>query len=60
VEIAPEIGARRVIDALKEAGVLSKDTHETVVRLAPPLTISRKALGTALERLVRVLTELER
>jgi ornithine--oxo-acid transaminase len=60
VEIAPEIGARRVIDALKEAGVLSKDTHETVVRLAPPLTISRKALGTALERLVRVLNELER
>jgi ornithine--oxo-acid transaminase len=60
VEVVPEVGARRVVDALKEVGVLSKDTHETVVRLAPPLTISRKALEMALERLVRVLDELGR
>ena len=59
VEIDPAFaGARRVCDALVDEGVLTKDTHGTVVRMAPPLTIERSqidlavtALGRALERI---------
>ncbi|MEO8081993.1 MAG: ornithine--oxo-acid transaminase [Caldimonas sp.] len=49
--------ARQVCDALVDEGVLTKDTHGTVVRMAPPLTIEPAqidlavaALGRALER----------
>ena len=59
VEIDPAFaGARKVCDALVERGVLTKDTHGTVVRMAPPLTIESEqidqavaALGRALERI---------
>ncbi|MEO5881794.1 MAG: ornithine--oxo-acid transaminase [Caldimonas sp.] len=59
VEIDPAFaGARRVCDALVDEGVLTKDTHGTVVRMAPPLTIKSEqidqavgALGRALERI---------
>jgi len=59
VEIDPAFaGARRVCDALVDEGVLTKDTHGTVVRMAPPLTIRSEqidqavaALGRALERI---------
>ena len=49
VEIDPaRATARQVVEALLTRGVLSKETHETVVRLAPPLTIGREELGWAL------------
>jgi ornithine--oxo-acid transaminase len=48
-------GARRFCTALKERGVLAKDTHGTVIRLAPPLVITREALDWALERVAEVL-----
>ena len=59
VEIDPAFaGARKVCDALVDEGVLTKDTHGTVVRMAPPLTIKGEqidqavaALGRALERI---------
>ena len=59
VEIDPAFaGARKVCDALVDEGVLTKDTHGTVVRMAPPLTIKSEqidqavaALGRALERI---------
>ena len=38
-----------------EHGVLAKDTHETTIRLAPPLVIERDDLEWALERIVGVL-----
>lgn len=41
-------------------GVLSKDTHHTVVRIAPPLTVSREELDQAVERIAAALTEIER
>jgi ornithine--oxo-acid transaminase len=44
---------------LIEHGVLSKDTHETVVRLAPPLVITRDEIDEALEALRAALVELE-
>lgn len=48
-------GARRFCEALREEGVLCKETQERVIRLAPPLVISRQDLDWALERLEKVL-----
>jgi ornithine--oxo-acid transaminase len=49
--------ARAVCERLLELGVLAKDTHETTVRLAPPLMVSRADLEWALERIVGALAE---
>jgi len=43
--------ARPYCEALQEAGVLCKETHGTVIRLSPPLVVSREELAWALERL---------
>ncbi len=48
-------GARRFCEALKERGVLAKETHEHVIRLAPPLVISEQDLDWALDRVEEVL-----
>jgi ornithine--oxo-acid transaminase len=40
--------------------VLAKDTHETTIRLAPPLVISEEDLDWALERILGVLEEAAR
>ena len=52
--------AREVCERLLAKGVLSKETHKTVVRLAPPLVISSNDLDWALDRLIDVIHELER
>jgi ornithine--oxo-acid transaminase len=39
--------------------VLSKETHHTVVRLAPPLVIAPETLDWALDRFEEVLHELD-
>ncbi len=49
--------ARVVCERLLELGILAKDTHETTVRLAPPLMVSRGDLEWALERIVNALAE---
>jgi ornithine--oxo-acid transaminase len=60
-EIDPNCaGAREVCERLLAKGVLSKDTHDTVVRLAPPLVISRADLDWALDRFEEVLHEVAR
>jgi len=51
--------ARLVCERLLAKGVLSKETHDTVVRLAPPLVIARDDLDWALDRFIEVLRELE-
>lgn len=48
------ISARSVCDALLEDGVLSKDTHGTVLRFAPPLTITRDEIDWGMDRIERV------
>ena len=50
--------AREFCEALLGKGVLSKDTHHTVVRLAPPLTISREELDRGLEAVAQVADDL--
>jgi ornithine--oxo-acid transaminase len=52
------IGARDVVDRLLARGILSKDTHGTVVRFAPPLAIERETLDWALEETRAVFAEL--
>lgn len=49
VEINSEIAsAREVCEALMNKGLLTKETHETVVRFAPPLTMTKSELDNAL------------
>ena len=48
VDIDPAYGsARRLVERLAERGVLSKETHETVIRFAPPLTITPELIDKA-------------
>jgi ornithine--oxo-acid transaminase len=49
------VSARAVCIKLMEAGVLSKETHETVVRLAPPLIIKKEEIDEAVEIINKVL-----
>ena len=49
-------GARRFCEALQERGVLAKETHEHIIRLAPPLVITREEIDWAVERVAEVLT----
>ncbi|MDO3675412.1 ornithine--oxo-acid transaminase [Paenibacillus ehimensis] len=51
--------ARPYCEKLKELGLLCKETHETTIRFAPPLNISRENLDWALERIVSVFHEVE-
>jgi ornithine--oxo-acid transaminase len=61
VEIAPEFAsARTVCERLMAEGVLSKETHHTVVRFAPPLVIGRDELDWALDRFEAVVRAVER
>lgn len=48
-------GARRFCEALKDEGLLCKETHNTVIRFAPPLVITRDDIDYAMERIERVL-----
>jgi ornithine--oxo-acid transaminase len=60
-EIDPRFAtARQACEALLAKGVLSKETHHTVVRLAPPLVIARDDLDLAIDRFAEVLRSLER
>ena len=60
-EIDPAYGsARAVCERLIAKGVLTKETHDTVVRLAPPLVIPREDLDWALDRFEDVVHEFER
>ena len=56
IEIEPASGsARAYCERLLERGVLAKDTHEQVVRLAPPLIVERAELDWLVEQLRAVL-----
>jgi ornithine--oxo-acid transaminase len=57
VELAKSAGgARRFCEALKENGLLCKETHENVIRFAPPLVITKPEIDWAMERIRRVLS----
>jgi ornithine--oxo-acid transaminase len=49
--------ARPYCEALKDQGVLCKETHEHVIRIAPPLVIDVDEIDWAFERIKKVLTQ---
>lgn len=56
VVLKPEAGgARRFCEALMERGLLCKETHQHVIRVAPPLVIEKSEVDWALERIGAVL-----
>jgi len=60
VEIDPALGsARDACEALMDRGLLSKETHATVVRLAPPLIISKAEIDWAVIQIREVLDEMD-
>jgi ornithine--oxo-acid transaminase len=60
IEIDPaHASARTVCEELMLRGMLSKETHEIVVRLAPPLVIRRDQIDWAVEQISDVLKSLE-
>jgi len=52
-----KVTARKFVETLLRHGVLSKDTHGTVARFAPPLIVEREQLDWAVERIVAALRE---
>ncbi len=50
--------ARPYCEALKKLGILCKETHEHVIRIAPPLVITREEIVWAFERIKKVVEEL--
>jgi ornithine--oxo-acid transaminase len=48
--------ARNICERLKEKGILCKETHETIVRFAPPLTITKEEIDWALVHVKEVLS----
>jgi ornithine--oxo-acid transaminase len=57
VELQPEAGgARRFCEALEKKGILAKETHERVIRFAPPLVIDKSTIDWALPFIREVLT----
>lgn len=47
--------ARRFCEALKERGILAKETHDNVIRFAPPLVIDKETIDWALPSIREVL-----
>ena len=56
VELKPEAGgARRFCEALMDRGILCKETHEDVIRFAPPLVIKKEEIDWAVKHVEDVL-----
>jgi ornithine--oxo-acid transaminase len=55
IELHPDIDAHQLVLTLAERGVLTRETHHTVIRLAPPLVISPEELDWGLERIADTL-----
>ncbi|MBN1231510.1 MAG: ornithine--oxo-acid transaminase [Anaerolineales bacterium] len=48
-------GARRFCEALQQRGILCKETHQTVIRFAPPLVIKKEEIDWAISQIREVL-----
>ncbi len=56
IELKPEAGgARRFCEAMQARGILAKETHENVIRFAPPLVIDKETIDWALPSIREVL-----
>ncbi len=50
-------GARKYTERLLQKGILAKETHQTIIRFAPPLTISEQELDWAVDRIREALAD---
>lgn len=58
VEFHPEVGgARQFCEQLMDKGLLCKETHDHIIRFAPPLVITREQVDWALERIDAVIAD---
>jgi ornithine--oxo-acid transaminase len=58
LELDPKhVSGREFVETLLKHGVLSKDTHGTVARFAPPLIVDREQLDWAVDRIRDALRE---
>ena len=57
VEFNQKISAKKICLSLMNEGILAKETHETVIRFAPPLTITKEEIDWAMEKIIKVLME---
>lgn len=58
IEFHPQAGgARRYCERLMAEGMLCKETHQHILRLAPPLVITRSDIDWAMERIAKVLRD---
>jgi ornithine--oxo-acid transaminase len=56
IELRKEAGgARRFCEALKASGILAKETHDNIIRFAPPLVIQQETIDWAMERIRPIL-----
>jgi len=56
VELKEEAGgARRFCEALQDSGILAKETHDNIIRFAPPLVITKEIIDEALPKIREVL-----
>ncbi|MBY5737328.1 ornithine--oxo-acid transaminase [Rhizobium leguminosarum] len=57
IELEPEAGgARHYCHALKERGLLAKDTHDHTIRLAPPLVITKEQVDWAVSQIEKTIS----
>jgi ornithine--oxo-acid transaminase len=56
IELGPGLPARQVCERMLELGVLAKDTHETTVRLAPPLVVTEAEVDLLIETVGRAVS----
>ncbi len=54
-----KVNAKDLCMMLLKEGILCKETHETVIRFAPPLMISQKDIDWALNKIKKVITLVE-
>lgn len=59
IGIVLDTNARPYCEALMEQGILCKETHETVIRIAPPLIITKDEIDWAFERFKDVIENLD-
>jgi ornithine--oxo-acid transaminase len=58
LEFHPEAGgARQYAEKLKDKGLLCKETHDHIIRFAPPLVITKDVIDWALDRIAEVIRE---
>ncbi len=57
IAIELDVAARPYCEALQKLGILCKETHEHVIRIAPPLVISREEIFWAFERIKKVVEQ---